>query len=125
MGTIIQYKNLVLVIITIGLFTSCKKQDLPAKPQPSAFSTTMENNSTNFTAVGGTSNIIVTGGTNGWWVTMPVNNWCVITKLYGSGDFKIPVTIKPNTSGVAREINVVIHPTFGLEAVTINLKQSN
>lgn len=104
---------------------ACSKQDMPVKPEPSAFSASMENGVTNFGATGGSGNIVVSGGTNGWWVTVPSNNWCVITKTYGSGDFKIPVTIRPNTTGSPREITVTIHPTFGLPPVSIKLTQSN
>lgn len=112
------------LLITFCLI-SCKKQDLPVKPQPSSFAAVMENNTVSFPAGGGTANIIVKGGTDGWWVTMPSNTWCQVTKTYGSGDFKIPVTIKANTTGVAREITVTINPTFSLPAVAIKLMQSN
>lgn len=107
------------------VWSACSKQDLPVKPAPSAFAAVMENGTTSFPAAGGTGNIVVSGGTNGWWVTMPSNNWCVISKTYGSGDFKIPVTIKPNTTGSPREITVTVHPTFNLSPVDIRLTQSN
>ena len=125
MSIFLQYKRFAIVLVTLVFFAACEKQDLPAKPVASDFSAAMENSITSFPATGGTGNILVKGGTNGWWVTMPTNTWCVITKLYGAAEFKIPVTVKTNTTGVAREINVVLHPTFGLEPVTINLKQTN
>ena len=107
------------------VFGACRKEELPVKPEPSPFSVTVENNATTFPAAGGTANLVVNGGTNGWWVTAPTNNWCVVSKTYGSGDFKIPVTIKPNTTGAQREITVTVHPTFNLPAVAIKLVQSN
>jgi len=123
----LKYKSsfLITVVVIVLCSVSCKKQDLPVKPQSSPFAAAMENNTTSFAAGGGTGNIIVSGGTDGWWVKMPSNNWCVITKMYGSGDFKIPVTIKPNTTGAAREIIVMINPTFDLPPVAIKLTQSN
>lgn len=123
----LRYKNrlLLIMVMVVAVLASCKKQDLPVKPQPSPFAAMMENNATNFPAGGGAANIIVSGGTDGWWVMMPSNNWCNITKVYGSGDFKIPVTIKPNTTGTVREITVKISPTFNLQPVTIKLTQAN
>lgn len=126
MSKLMEYPILVLLILTTTLSSlmACTKQNLPVKPAPSQFSATLEN-MTEFPSTGGTTNIVVNAGTNGWWVTMPTNNWCVITKLYGSGDFKIPVTVRANTTGVKREINVTVHPTFDLEPIVIKIAQSN
>jgi hypothetical protein len=112
-----------LFIISV-LVCSCKKQEEPVKPQPSTFSVAIEGGNTSFSAAGGTANIVVTAGENGWWVVMPTNNWCVITKLYGSGDLKVPVTIKPNTTGSDRNIQVEVRPTFNLLPVMVTLTQS-
>lgn len=115
-----------LIFFVLGLVLgACRKEELPVKPEPSPFSVTVENNTTTFPATGGTANLVVNGGTDGWWVTAPTNNWCVIAKTYGSGDFKIPVTIKPNASGSQREITVTVHPTFNLPPVAVKLMQSN
>ena len=123
----VKHKNCFLFsFFVLGLvFGACRKEELPVKPEPSAFLAAVENNTTNFPAAGGTANILVSGGTNGWWVTVPSNNWCVITKTYGSGDFKIPVTIKANGTGSPREITVTVHPTFNLPPVAIKLVQAN
>lgn len=110
--------------LVLGL-TACDKDELPPKPQPSAFSATVENNTVSFAPSGGTANIVVNGGTNGWWITMPANNWCVITRQYGSGDLKVPLTIRPNTSGAPRDITIKVHPTFDQPPVEIKLTQSN
>ena len=120
------YSNRCLLMLAVfsGL-TACEKKDLPPKPEPSAFAAVVANNTVSFPASGGTANIEINGGTNGWWITMPTNNWCVITKQYGSGDFRLPVNIRPNTSGMAREITVTIHPTFNQPPVAIKLSQSN
>jgi len=119
----IQLSNIIFLLLLS--LVACKRESLPVKPEPSSFTAVMENNMTNFPAAGGTANIIVSGGTNGWWVTMPTNTWCVIPKIYGSGDFKIPVTIRPNTTGQVREITVTINPTFNLSPVVIKLVQDN
>lgn len=115
---------LLLFFFIVSILYSCKKQDLPAKPQPSPFSAIIEGNNSNFSAAGGTTNIIVTAGEDGWWLSVPVTNWCVITKIYGSGDFKIPVTIKQNTTGADRSIQIQVNPTFNLPPVIITLNQS-
>lgn len=120
----IPYRVWATVLFFVALLGSCKKQNLPVKPEPSAFSAALKNN-TVFTAAGGKDTIVVKGGTNGWWVTMPDNDWVVITKRYGSAEFNLPVTVKPNTTGIAREITVIINPTFNLPPVAIKLTQSN
>lgn len=127
MSTLINHFKRILLMLSIivGGMTACTKQNLPSKPEPSAFSAALENNTTTFPASGGTATIVINGGTNGWWVTMPLNDWCVITKKYGSGDFKLPVAIKPNTTGASRSIQVQINPTFNLPPVNITLPQSN
>lgn len=120
----IQYIGWAAVVFFVAVFGSCKKQNLPVKPEPSAFSAALKNN-TVFTAAGGKDTIVVKGGTNGWWVTMPDNDWVVITKRFGSAEFNLPVTIKPNTTGTAREITVTINPTLNLPPVAIKLTQSH
>jgi hypothetical protein len=120
----IQYKGVLVAIIIISVLAACKKQNIPVKPESSAFSAQLKNNAV-FPAAGGKDTIVVNGGTNGWWVTTPDNSWAVITKRYGSGDFKIPVSVKANTTGSAREINVTVNPTFGKPPVIINIKQAN
>lgn len=114
-----------LLFVTVSVCTAaCSKQNLPVPPQPSNFSAALVKYPL-FPAAGAKDTILISGGTNGWWVTMPSNNWAVITKLYGSGDFKLPVDVKANATGAAREIEVVVSPTFGQQPVTIKIKQSN
>lgn len=102
----------------------CKKNILPPQPTASDFSARLEHRDSIFVAAGGTSSIIVNGGTNGWWLTVPSNNWLVINKLYGSADFRIPVTIRANTTGLPREIKITVSPTFGQQPVTIIINQA-
>jgi hypothetical protein len=120
----IQCNYVLVAIIIISLLSACKKQNIPVKPESSAFSAQLKNNAV-FPATGGKDTIVVNGGTNGWWVTTPDNSWAVITKRYGSGDFKIPVSVNANSTGASREINVTVNPTFGVPPVIINIKQAN
>jgi hypothetical protein len=120
----IQCNYVLVAIIIISLLSACKKQNIPVKPESSAFSAQLKNNAV-FPATGGKDTIVVNGGTNGWWVTTPDNSWAVITKRYGSGDFKIPVSVNANLTGASREINVTVNPTFGMPPVSINIKQAN
>lgn len=120
----IQYINTAIIIILVTIFCSCEKQNIPVKPSPSDFSAVLKNNTT-FSAAGGKDSIVVKGGTDGWWVTIPDNDWVVITKRFGSGDFNLPVTVKPNTTNLAREMTVIINPTFNLPPVSIKVTQSN
>lgn len=104
------------------LISACSKQDLPVPPQPSPFSASLLKY-TEFPTAGGKDTILIQGGTNGWWLTMPAGNWLVISKLYGSGDFKLPVEVKANNTGAPREINISVCATFGLPAINIKVKQ--
>jgi len=102
----------------------CKRDSLPPRPQPSAFSVSLEHPDSIYVTTGGNTSIIVNGGTNGWWLTVPTNNWLVINKLYGSSNFKVPVTIRANTTGQPREIKITVSPTFGQQPVVIAIKQA-
>jgi len=121
---ILKNRFALLFIIFFISFISCKKDELPPKPEPSPFSATLENNIAAFPANGGTVNIVINAGTNGWWVTLPTNDWCVINKIYGSGDYKLPVTILPNNTGMSRSIIVTINPTFNLPPESITITQN-
>ncbi|WP_409965513.1 hypothetical protein PIECOFPK_01545 [Mycovorax composti] len=112
---ILKNRFALLFIIFFISFISCKKDELPPKPEPSPFSATLENNTAAFPANGGTVNIVINAGTNGW---------CVINKIYGSGDYKLPVTILPNNTGMSRSITVTINPTFNLPPESITITQN-
>ena len=113
-----------MILVSLIIFYSCKKQNLPVKPSSSDFSAMLKMNST-LPAIGGKDTIVVKGGTNGWWVTIPDNNdWMIITKRFGSGDFNLPVTVKPNTTNMTRETTVIINPTFNLPPVSIKVTQA-
>lgn len=103
---------------------ACKKQEIPAKPQPSAFSACLEGNPGTFPASGGSVNLVVIAGEDGWSVSAAQNDWLVISRVYGAGDFKIPVTIKPNTTGAARTVQVKVKPTFNLPTAVISISQT-
>ena len=115
---------IIVLAVIAGMAFACRKQHLPAKPQPSPFNAVMEGGNTDFPAAGGKANLLVTAGEDGWWLNVPDSGWCVITNIYGAGDFSIPVTIKPNNTGVDRSIRITLNPTFNLPAVTVTLTQS-
>ncbi|MBB2149255.1 BACON domain-containing protein [Pedobacter gandavensis] len=121
---IFNYKlKLVLFVMAIGLTISCKKENLSPKPEPTPFSAALEAGVSSLPAAGGKLNIVITAGADGWWITTPQTDWVTITRMFGSGDFKLPVTIKANTSGVARVVTIKVNPTFNLPPVTFNINQ--
>jgi hypothetical protein len=115
----------ILFVAFLG-FTACKKENLPVKPQSSPFSAAMKN-TTSFTAAGGKDTGVVSAGADGWWVTIPSTStaWCSVSKMYGSGDFLLPVTIKANTTGAPRQVVLTLSPTYSLPPISITLSQSN
>lgn len=115
--------SLISCLTGLCLLTSCSKQGLPIAPQPSAFSAALRSGA-ELPAAGGKDTILINGGTNGWWVTLPSSNWMVVSKLYGSGDFKLPVEVKANNTGAARDIDITVSPTFGQAVVVIKVKQA-
>ncbi|CAL1519689.1 BACON domain-containing protein [Chitinophaga sp. MM2321] len=123
-GTTIRTISTLFIMAIIIVFSSCRKDEMPAKPQPSPFTASIDG-STTFPATGGTANIVISAGADGWWVTVPATekSWCVIKKIYGSGDFTVPVTIAENTTGTARRVAVTVSPTFGLPPVELVFEQ--
>lgn len=123
MKTINHKLNLLFFVMVISLALSCKKENISPKPEPTPFSAVMEGGVTTVPAAGGKLNIVINAGADGWWITTAQADWVTITRMYGSGDFKLPVTVKANTSGVARVISIKVNPTFNLPAVTFNINQ--
>lgn len=123
MKTINHKLKILLCVMLIGLTFSCKKQNISPKPEPTPFAATLEEGITTLPAAGGKLNILIKAGADGWWITTPQADWLTLTKVYGSGDFKLPVTIKANTSGIARMVSIKVNPTFNLPAVTFNINQ--
>ncbi|WP_316749712.1 BACON domain-containing protein [Pedobacter gandavensis] len=115
--------KVLLFVMLIGLSFSCKKENISPKPEPTPFSATLESGVTTLPAAGGKLNIKISAGADGWWITSPQIDWLTITRIYGSGDFTLPVTVKPNTSGLARTVTIKVNPTFNLQAVTFNITQ--
>jgi len=109
--------------MVIGLTLSCKKENIAPKPELSSFSATLEGGEVTVPAIGGKLNILISAGTDGWWINTAQTDWVTITRMYGSGDFKLPVTIKANTSGAVRIVSLKVNPTFNLPAVTFNINQ--
>lgn len=120
-------KNVFIVLALSFAFvlSSCKKdKNVNYKPEPSPFSAQLENSAA-VSASGGAINIMIQAGTDGWWLEIPPDiSWITSAKMYGSGDFKLPVTVKANASGSERNGNIILHPTFGLDPVAITISQS-
>jgi len=115
--------KLLLYVMLISLAFSCKKELGSVKPEPTPFSAVIEGGLSTVPAAGGKLNIVISAGADGWWITTPNTNWLTITRMYGSGDFKLPVTVKENTTGKARVLSINVNPTFNLPAVTFNINQ--
>lgn len=116
----------IVVIVLFSLFWSCAKDEMPEKPQPSPFSVSAEGDNLTVPVSGGIINVNVKAGSDGWWIVVPTTEktWCVVTKIYGSGDYKLPVTFKPNTTGAVRTVSVTFNPTFGLAASNMTFTQN-
>jgi len=52
-------------------------------------------------------------------------NWATVNRTYGSGNFKLPVTVKANTSGVKRSVNLQVNPAINLPVVNLTINQDN
>ena len=103
---------------------SCKKQDLPAKPQPSPFSVTVQNAAT-VPMAGGKVMVDIKAGSDGWWLTVPpeAKTWIGSSQLFGSGDKTITLTLKANATGAPRSVMIQFNPTFDLPVETISFQQ--
>lgn len=103
---------------------SCKKQNLPPKPEPSPFNAVLQNPAT-IPSDGGTALIDIKAGSDGWWVVIPENakTWCSSSQLFGSGDKTIKITFSKNNSGVSRSVILQVNPTFGLPPESFNFQQ--
>jgi hypothetical protein len=112
-----------LLLLTFAF--SCKKQDLPAKPQPSPFSVTVQNAATVPTA-GGKVMIDIKAGSDGWWLNIPseAKAWCGSSQSFGSGDKTITLTFKANATGAPRSVMIQFNPTFDLPSETISFQQN-
>lgn len=113
-------------LLLITLLNSCKKEEQPNKPAPSAFSATSAAAANTVPAAGATLNISIAGGSNGWAIVVPeaAKSWCTITRVFGSGNVEVPVVIKKNETGAERMVEVSINPTFNLAPVKIVFKQA-
>lgn len=117
--------NKIFVLLLLLTFAfSCKKQDLPAKPQHSPFSASVQNAATIPTG-GGKVMVDIKAGSDGWWLIIPpeAKSWCSSTQLFGSGDKTITLTFSANITGATRSIIVQFNPTFDIPAVTIPFQQ--
>ena len=114
------------ILVMCMMISSCKKDELPNKPVPSAFSATAVNGTAIVPAAGATVTISISGGSNGWWIVIPEaqKSWCSVTRSYGSGNIEVPLVIKANSTGLERSVDISVNPTFGLSPAKITFKQA-
>ena len=105
----------------ICFFASCTEDDGAEYPTPSAFSVSPTASSVDVN--GGTIEVVIKAGNLGWAIST-TDNWCKISKLYGSGDATVLLTIAPNTTDSPRTGVVEIQPTFGQEPVSVAITQN-
>ena len=118
--------NKFLIFLMMGAFSfSCKKQELPAKPQPTPFSV-MAKSGDAVDPSGGQVQVDVKGQTDGWWVVIPpeATAWCSCSRKYGSGNATISFTFKANTTGASRSVTVQFNPTFDLPPQQLTFSQN-
>ncbi|WP_108213068.1 BACON domain-containing protein [Pontibacter mucosus] len=121
----INYISLIPLLLLLFVAASCAKEDMPAKPQPSAFTVELQNKLTAYPASGATIELVINAGSNGWWMVVPEESkaWCKPAKFYGSGNQTVLVTLAPNTTGASRKAEITINPTFNLEPVRLTIEQ--
>lgn len=112
------------ILFGMIIFVSCKKQNLPHKPEPSPFSVVLQNPAT-IPSDGGTALMDIKAGSNGWWVVIPAEakTWCSSSQLFGSGDKTIKITFSKNNSGMMRSVILQVNPTFGLPSERFTFQQ--
>lgn len=118
-------QNILAVLALLIMVSSCKKDEIPAKPEPSPFSVALENQNS-LPKQGGVVNLVISAGSNGWWIEIPedAKSWIVINRVFGSGNVTLPVTVKENSTETSRTASVKVNSTFGLPPVVIELKQN-
>lgn len=116
-----------IALLLLLIITACKKEPVPAKPQPSAFTVELQNGMSAYPASGAKVDVVINAGSNGWWMVVPEENksWFIPAKLFGSGNQTVVITLAPNTTGVTRKAEVVINPTFNLEPVKLVIEQAS
>lgn len=112
----------IAVLLVFIICISCEEED-PNIPEPSTFNVVAS--ATSIGSEGGTLTINITAGSDGWWITYPDGTpaWLTISRMFGSGDYALPVVVQPNNTGVARNTSISVNPTFGLDPVLISVMQ--
>lgn len=109
------------LVLLIGLFASCTEDDGAVYPTPSAFS--VSPTSSSIEVAGGIIEVDIKAGNLGWSISTQ-DAWCKISKLYGSGDATVILTIASNDTDASRTGVVEIRPTFDQEPVLIHIIQN-
>ncbi len=120
--------GIVFLIILCIVNSGCKKDVMPYKPGPSPFSATVEGNIANIPAAGDTLKINIKAGSNGWWIVIPEDkkSWCepLNKKIYGSGDYTLPLIFRKNTTGTSRSVSVDVNSSYQQPKVTLVFNQA-
>ena len=107
---------------------SCKKDELPYKPEPSPFSVTIERSTTDIPAAGDTIRLDIKAGSNGWWIVIPDDKktWAepLNKRMFGSGDLVLPFIIRRNSSGVKRSVTIDVNSSYQQPKVTFTFNQA-
>ena len=107
----ISYKKIISLTFLITVMISCKKQDLPAKPQSSPFTVTLQGAAT-IPNDGAKVVVDIKAGSDGWWIVIPTEaKWCTSSQLFGSGDKSITLNFSKNTSLTSRSVTIGFNPT--------------
>lgn len=116
--------QMIAILFCMTIVFSCKKQNLPPKPQPSPFSAILQNTGTILSS-GGEVLVDIKAGSNGWWIVIPTEakTWCSSSQLFGSGDKTVTLTFSKNTTGASRLVIVQFNPTFDLPAESFTFQQ--
>jgi|SRR5690606_2020288 len=99
------------LVCCLFLVTSCKKNELPEKPEAGPFSVS-STIASRIPAAGATYTLTIEGTTNGWWVESDVD-WVTIARRYGSATANQEVKIMSNTTDQIRETEIIVHATGG------------
>lgn len=111
---------IISVVFTVAIFTSCTEDDGAVYPTPTEFSASPS--AADYETTGGVVEVIINGGNLGWSIEAS-DTWIQLSKVYGSGDATIEISVEANTSEGSRTGTVVISPTFEREPITIEIKQ--
>lgn len=125
------HNYILAAIFSIAVFmpgSSCKKADMPYKPEASPFTVTVEGDKMNIPAGGDTLRLNIKAGANGWWIVIPEDkkSWAepLNKRMFGSGDLTLPLIIRRNATGIARSVTIDINSSYNQPKITFTFNQA-